>query len=117
MKRAYRALIALFATFWILKEVVVPVTAAAMYSRDFMQHAVRCDAAMEADWYNRQVSPEHGPSDTIQLFDCHAYDKTRKVLLMSGLPEAYLSWLGLKALEIYQRPASEFAQAHRFRER
>ena len=35
----------------------------------------------------------------------------------AGLPETYLSWLGLKSLEIYQRPASEFTEAHRFRER
>jgi hypothetical protein len=51
------------------------------------------------------------------LLACHDYDKARKILLMSGLPEEYLSYLGLKALELYQRPAEEFVRLHRFRER
>lgn len=117
MNRTFQVIVSVFAVLWILKEIVAPVTAATLYSKDFMKQTVRCDSAMESDWYNRQSLPEHSKSDTIQLYDCHEYDKTRKVLLLSGLPEVYLSWLGLKALEINQRPAEEFAEQHRFVDR
>ena len=72
---------------------------------------------MEAAWYYSQTEQLPHESETVQLLACHDYDKARKMLLMSGLPEDYLSWLGLKSLEIYQRPPEEFVELHRFRER
>lgn len=96
---------------------MLPVGAAALYSREYMKLTVECDTAMEASWYYRQKDQITLESETVQLLVCHEYDKTRKILLMSGLPESYLSWLGLKSLEIYQRPPEEFVEQHRFRER
>lgn len=110
-------MIASFAVLWIIKEVLFPVAAAALYSREYMRLTVECDTAMEASWYYRQEDGIPVESETIQLLSCHEYDKTRKLLLMSGLPESYLSWLGLKSLELYQRPPEEFVEQHRFRER
>lgn len=95
----------------------MPVGTAAFYSFEYMELTVACDTAMEASWYYRQDSKISAESETVQLLSCHEYDKTRKLLLMSGLPESYLAWLGLKSLEIYQRPPEEFVEQHRFRER
>ena len=81
-----------------------------------MEQAHKCDTAMEASWYNKQKHP-NDKSEKIHMLDCHEYDKTRKVLLMSGLPESYTSWLGLKSLDLYQRPAEEYVDKHRFKER
>ena len=81
-----------------------------------MEQAYKCDTAMEASWYENQKNP-NSKSEKIQMLDCHEYDKTRKVLLMSGLPESYTSWLGLKTLDLYQRPAEEYVKHHRFKEK
>jgi len=113
MKNFFRYTIIVFCFMWILKEILLPASIAALYSKQYMKLVIECDTAMESNWYNTQdnnISKE----DTIQLLVCHEYDKTRKTLLMSGLPEEYLSWLELKALEIYQRPAQEFVTKHKF---
>jgi len=117
MKQIGWVVISVFAFLWIVKEILLPVGAAAFYSREYMRLTVACDTAMEASWYYRQDEQIPIESETVQLLSCHEYDKTRKLLLMSGLPEAYLSWLGLKSLEIYQRPPEEFVEQHRFKER
>lgn len=70
---------------------------------------------MDDSWYYKGNTLDK--SEQVQLLSCHDYDKTRKIMLMSGLPEEYLSYLGLKALDLYQRPAEEFVRMHRFRER
>lgn len=82
-----------------------------------MRLVTKCDSAMESAWYGDKTDDAEKKAQEIHLLDCHEYDKTRKLLLTSGLPEVYLSWLGLKALEIYQRPASEMTRQHRFIER
>ena len=113
MKNIVKYIIVVFCTLWIIKEVLLPLGGALFYSMPYMELVVKCDQAMESNWYNTQdnnISKE----DTVQLLVCHDYDKTRKILLISGLPEEYLSWLGLKALEIYQRPAEEFVKKHKF---
>ena len=82
-----------------------------------MKLTVSCDTAMEASWYYMQGNDVQKESEVTQLLICHQYDKTRKLMLFSGLSENYIAWLGLKSLELYQRPADEFVEAHRFRER
>ena len=113
MKSLLKYIVIAFCALWISKEVLLPLATAAIYSNDYMKLVVECDSAMEANWYNNQEN-NISKEDTVQLLVCHEYDKTRKILLMNGLPEDYLSWLGLKALEIYQRPASEFVEKHKF---
>ncbi len=117
MKRIAVSVITVFAILWIIKEILIPVGAAALYSYEYMELTVACDTAMEASWYYRQNEQVPVESETVQLLSCHDYDKTRKILLLSGLPESYLAWLGLKSLEIYQRPPEEFVEQHRFKER
>lgn len=114
MKVAWRLVIAIFATAWLAKEIIVPGGAAILYSNEFMRFAFECDTAMEASWYYRQNNLIDKKSESVQLLACHEYDKTRKVLLASGLPEDYLSWLGLKSLELYQRAPEEYVKQHRF---
>lgn len=108
--------IILFCGGWLTLYVVLPLAAAAFFSFDYMEQVVECDSAMESAWYGSKDEMEQ-KAQTIHLLNCHDYDKTRKTMLLMGLPEIYLSWLGLQALEIYQRPAAELAEPHKFRER
>lgn len=116
-EKLFRFIVTSFIFLWTVKEILIPVSAAALYSQKFMELAVACDTAMENSWYYRQDDRVSKNSEIVELLNCHDYDKTRKVLKMSGLPEDYLAWLGLRSLEIYQRPASEYVEAHRFKER
>jgi len=116
IKKISMITIALFSFLWIIKEIVLPLSIAVSYSNKYMKLAHECDTAMEANWYNSQNMPNK-KSDTIQMLACHEYDKVRKILLMSGLPESYASWLGLKSLDLYQRPAEEYVKMHRFKEK
>lgn len=113
MKNLFKYVVIIFCSLWTLKEIILPLGTAAIYSKEYMKLVVECDLAMEGNWYNTQEN-NISKEDTTQLLVCHEYDKTRKVLLMNGLPEEYMSWLGLKALEIYQRPAEEFVKKHKF---
>lgn len=110
-------IIVFFAAFWLMKEIVAPAAAALLFSKAFMENVYECDTAMEASWYYSQQDSFNSKADVVQLLSCHEYDKARKVMLMAGLPEAYLSWLGLKSLELYQRSPEEFVMLHRFTER
>lgn len=115
--KVFRILVGTFCAAWLIKELIVPITTASFLSHQYMSLVTKCDSAMEASWYGDEQSAIERKAQEIHLLDCHDYDKTRKVLLMAGLPETYLSWLGLKALELYQRPASELTAQHRFKER
>ncbi|MCB4761890.1 MAG: TIGR03982 family His-Xaa-Ser system protein [Sulfurovum sp.] len=116
MQRFFKVIVIIFAILWISKEIILPISIASLYSKDYMKLVIECDIAMEGNWYSTQEN-NISKEDTIQLLVCHDYDKTRKILLMSGLPEEYLSWLGLRALEIYQRPAEEYVKKHKFKVR
>ena len=113
MKTLFKVVVIIFAFLWMLKEIIFPLGAAVLYSDNYMKLVIECDVAMEGNWYNTQEN-NISKEDTIELLICHDYDKTRKILLMSGLPEEYISWLGLRALEIYQRPAKEYVKKHKF---
>ena len=114
MATVARCAITFFALAWLCKEILFPGAVAIYYSRQYMQLTVQCDTAMDANWYYRQDQHFSEQADIVRLLSCHDYDKVRKIMLFSGLPEAYLSWLGLKSLEIHQRPAAEYAEQHRF---
>jgi len=107
----------ILAVVFAIKEIFFPLTAAALYSFEFMDRIHECDSAMEAHWYETSKKDETQHSLTVELLSCHEYDLVRKKLLISGLPEEYLSWLGLKALEINQRSPEEFVRQHKFTER
>ena len=95
--------------------VIAPLIVGAYYYFPFQGYVIACDTAMEDSWfYGTEILQE---SEQVQLLACHDYDKARKIMLMAGLPEDYLSFLGLKALELYQRPAEEMVRQHRFNER
>lgn len=114
MNLGFKLTIIVFSFAWISKEIVLPASAAYLYSEKYMELVVACDTAMDDSWYH---GDDNKKSEIAHLLDCHDYDKTRKILLISGLPKEYLSYLGLKALELYQRPAEEFAKQHRFEKR
>lgn len=109
-------IISLFSILWIIKEILFPITTAILYSKDYMRLAKECDTAMESSWYYSQKNKKN-KSEKIHMLVCHEYDKTRKILLISGLPDSYVSWLGLKSLDLYQRSAEEYVSKHRFREK
>jgi len=116
MRASTRWIVIGFCVSWLAVYVLFPVAGAALFSFKYMEQVVRCDTAMESAWYGPSDTAETR-AETIHLLDCHDYDKTRKTMLMLGLPDTYLSWLGLQALEMYQRPAAELAEPHKFRER
>lgn len=111
----FKSLVVIFIVSWMAKEVILPVSVGSYYYNDYQKLTVACDTAMDDSWYHGKENL--GSTESIQLLNCHDYDKARKIILMSGLPEEYLSYLGLKALEIYQRPAEEFVKNHRFEQR
>ncbi len=113
----FKIIIIFFCIFWSIKEVIFPLSIALIYSKQFMNEVYHCDKAMEADWYYKQSKEFDSKANEIQMISCHEYDKTRKIMLISGLPEEYLSWLGLKSLELYQRPVNEFTKQHKFIQR
>jgi len=117
MKKIGFVIVVMFAAGWLVKEILLPVSVALIYSKEYMKLTYECDTAMEASWYYRQNESIPKESEIVQLLNCHEYDKIRKILLTSGLPESYLSWLGLKSLELYQRSPEEFVKQHRFVER
>jgi His-Xaa-Ser system protein (TIGR03982 family) len=108
----FRWIISSFVVFWLLKNVFVPVSVGGYYYTKYQALVVACDTAMDETWFYGEKKLKG--TDSVHLLDCHEYDKARKVMLMAGLPESYMSYLGLKALEVYQRPASEFVEHHRF---
>ena len=115
MVRVFRVIVIIFGIGWVAKELIIPISVGAYYYSTYQKLVIACDTAMDDAWFHGQETL--GKSEKIQLLNCHEYDKTRKIMLTAGLPEAYLSYLGLKALEVYQRPAEEFVRQHRFRER
>lgn len=115
LNKLFKVVIIIFAATWTVKEIIIPVSVGAYYYSTYQELVVLCDTAMDDSWFHGKDTL--GDSEKIQLLSCHDYDKTRKIMLVSGVPEQYLSYLGLKALELYQRPAEEFVKQHRFTER
>ncbi|UTP72758.1 TIGR03982 family His-Xaa-Ser system protein [Alteromonas sp. LMIT006] len=88
------------------------------FKTEYMELNLKCAHAMDSNWYIEQMDNEKiQMSSEIQLLDCHDYDKLRKKMLARGVSEHQLSYLGLVALEIHQKPAKDLAIHHKFRER
>ncbi|MCG7535814.1 TIGR03982 family His-Xaa-Ser system protein [Pseudoalteromonas sp. OOF1S-7] len=103
---------------YIFKELLVPTVVLQMNKNDFMSYSKACAQAMDSNWYIEQTGNTRlSASSNIQLLDCHEYDLLQKHMLKYGVSEYALSELGLKALELHQRPASEIAEQHKFTER
>jgi len=119
MKRlVFRWVVGTFCAIWLIKNAIAPITAYAYFHNDYMRLASACADAMDESWFAEQkYSPALDKTAQVHLLSCHEYDKTRKLMLIMGLNENVLSYLGLKALEINQRSAEEFVEQHRFRER
>ena len=114
-EKSFKIIVAVFCVTWMIKEVLIPVTVGAYYSSSYKKLVIACDTAMDDSWY--QKKKKLGKTEQIQLLSCHDYDKIRKVMLISGVSREYLSYLGLSALDIYQRPAEEYVKQHRFEKR
>lgn len=85
------------------------------YKSEFMTLSSQCANAMDESWFVDQSKNESiKKSSQINLLTCHEYDKTRKRMLISGVSENALAYLGLRALELHQRSAEEFVELHRF---
>ena len=117
MRVVFQVLVAIFCIGWVSKELLLPGFAAIRYSKTYVDMVERCDIAMESAWYGELEDPIEMAARNVHLMDCHEYDKTRKKMLFMGLPESYLAWLGLRSLDIHQRPASDLAEQHMFIER
>lgn len=118
LNKIFKISVSVFCVGWMLKVFIVPCLVALLTYKSFMKDVIACDTAMTSSWYIRQQDDEAlAKTEIVQMLDCHDYDKRRKIMLLAGIPEEFLSYLGLKALELHQRPAEEFVEQHRFRER
>lgn len=118
LKSIFRVLVSLFCFIWILKNLVVPVSVYFFLSEKYMMLSSECANAMDESWFSDQyMDGVLKNSSKVHLLVCHEYDKTRKIMLFSGVDENVLSYLGLEALEINQHSAEKMVEQHRFRER
>ena len=118
MDKFFRLSLALFCIGWLIKNIVVPLSVGIYSYTPFIELVAKCDMAMNSSWYISQLNnPQLSKSEQVQMLDCHEYDELRKIMLISGLSEDYLSYLGLKALEIHQRSIEDMVKQHRFIER
>ena len=116
--RLFKVLVSVFCCVWLAKFVLVPVTAYYFFKDDYMALASECANAMDESWFVDQSGSEKlEQSSRIHLLRCHEYDKLRKKMMIMGLGENVLAYLGLKALEVNQRTAEEFVEQHRFERR
>lgn len=114
----FKFLVSLFCVMWILKNVVLPISVYFFYSEKYILLSSACANAMDESWFSDQYKDGMLESSSkVHLLVCHEYDKTRKIMLFSGIDENVLSYLGLEALEINQHSAEKLVEQHRFRER
>ena len=117
LKRGYQLLVSIFCVLWIGKQIVVPLTTYFIYADQYKKLTAECGLAMDNSWYLRQELEIDPRSEAVEMLVCHEYDKLRKIMLIAGLSENVLAYLGLDALELDQKPISEYVDRHRFRER
>lgn len=116
--KIFKFIVSAFCLLWITKNIVLPLAGIAVYSIQYMELSSNCGSAMNETWFVEQLENEQlKKSSQIELLVCHDYDLTRKKMLSMGIPEDFLSYLGLKALELDQDTAEKLVEQHRFRER
>lgn len=116
LERNYKLMLSIASLTVIFKFLLLPICAWFAFKNDYMELSIECASAMETEWEMRKTGIDDA-SNTIQLISCHEYDKLRKTMLIMGLSEESLSFLGLEALELHQRPSNEYVELHKFRER
>ena len=94
-KKSSRIILVTTSLVFFIRFFILPTATAFALSNKFMKLVYECDTAMESSWYYKN-SKIIDKSELVQMLSCHEYDKVRKILLMSGLSENYLSWLGFK---------------------
>lgn len=118
IRTAFYFVVTLFCIAWLGKNIAAPAFAYFFFKDDYMQLSSRCANAMDETWFVEQEEHNNLKESTqIHLLVCHEYDKTRKKMLAFGLSENALAYLGLKALETGQQPASRITEQHRFQSR
>lgn len=118
INKAFKLSIVLLSCVLLFKFALLPLYAYLAYKEEYLKLSGECANAMDEAWFIEQTSDESlKKSAQINLLVCHKYDKTRKKMLMLGLSEHTLSYLGLISLEINQRTFDDFTKQHYFRER
>lgn len=118
INKIFKIIVSAFCLLWITKNVALPLSGVVAYSNQYMELSSSCGGAMNETWFAEQFENEKlEKSSQVELLVCHDYDLTRKKMLSLGIPEDFLSYLGLKALELGQDSAEKFVEQHRFRER
>jgi His-Xaa-Ser system protein (TIGR03982 family) len=118
IQKTFQILAIVFCISWIAKEAIIPGVTYLLLKDQYIEQVSSCANAMDEAWFLEQSGePSLIDSSSIQLLACHDYDKNRKLLLMSGLSENTLSYLGLEALELGQQSAERLTLQHRFKTR
>lgn len=102
---------------------VQPYLTLRLHKEEYQESMFKCDQAMREHLIakNRVIndpstsSIEKLNSSEVGLLDCHAYDKLRKELLVTGISEYQLSLIGLEAIELRNKDVREFVRTHEFR--
>lgn len=114
----FRFVVVAFCLLWIGKVLLLPSVAYLYYKDDFIELSSRCGTAMDETWFlAQQKDGLLNKTGDVHLMVCHDYDKLRKKLLILGVSESVLAYLGLEALELQQKSVSDIVEPHRFLER
>jgi His-Xaa-Ser system protein (TIGR03982 family) len=118
MNKWFKLFVSAFCILWITKNGVLPVAGYFWFKSEFITQTNKCSNAMDESWFIEQSGNKALINTTkIHLLDCHEYDKTRKIMLTLGVPETVLAYLGLIAVELHPRSATELSEPHRFTSR
>jgi len=110
--------VTLFCVGWLGKNIIAPSAGYFLFKDEYIQLSSQCANAMDETWFAEQEKDDGlNKSSKIHLLVCHEYDKLRKKMLIFGVSENTLSYLGLTALETGQQPASRIIEQHRFQSR
>lgn len=118
INKIFRVLVSAFCLFWLIKNIALPLSGVIFYTVDYKNLSSSCGSAMNEAWFSEQSNNEElMKSSQIELLSCHNYDLVRKKMLFLGVPESYLSYIGLKSLELDQDSVEKLVEHHRFTER
>ncbi len=116
---AVNSTVALLLASIVYMEYVRPEIAVWRFEESFKSLALECDFAMTDEAAIASSTADEPRQHLLQksadvgLLTCHAYDKLRKTMLISGVSEAQLALMGLEALEKEGVTVSRMVAPHR----
>jgi hypothetical protein len=106
-----------------VKYVVAPKWAMETYAETYKEYLFQCDNVMRSHLITKHQVMANVTEQSVRaleaaelgLVSCHEYDKLRKRLLILGVTEHELAYLGLQKIEENEDAVREFVDTHEFR--